>query len=79
MNNILSSFTTQYPNCAFAIVGDHYEAVHEDCFYLNGYSPKPILREGIFLKIQNRHGGSDTVSMSDLESCHKLAQWHNNR
>ena len=76
---LLASFKELYPNVQFEIIGSHLESVHEDCTYLNLNSPKPILREGTFLRMVNIKGGADAVSIKDIDSCHKLAAWHNAR
>ena len=76
---MLQALQAQYPNVKFStLLGASFQR-NESAFYPLGNSPEPEVCEGLFVRMENRKGGSDTVLASNVKSVHALAEWHNNR
>lgn len=74
---MLQALQAQYPNVVFSIQQGASFQRNESAFYPLG-SPAPEACSGLFVRMENCKGGSDTVLVSNVESIHALAAWHNN-
>ena len=76
---MLEVLRQQYPNVKFSTQHGASFQRNESAFYPLGNSPAPEACSGLFVRMENSKGGSDTVLASNVESVHALAEWHNNR
>ena len=67
-----------YPNVKFSLVSELVNRPCEDAFYPRGGEPKASRETGSFLRMENAHGGADTLRLSS-DKIHSLAEWHNKR
>jgi hypothetical protein len=79
MKELLKELKNRFQNVSFTETNQKLHVNHEDCHYLNGYSPKPEVVNGEFIRMVNSKGGADTISVKNVESIYSLAAWHNER
>ena len=75
---MIDGLSKLYPNVKFSLVSELINQPHEDAFYPHGGQPKASRETGEFLRMENIHGGADTLRLSS-ENIHNLADWHNQR
>ena len=73
----IEELRAKYQNVKFSLVGELVNRTHEDAFYPLGGSPKPTVECGVFLRMENKKGGVDTLHLTSAR-IHDLAAFHNN-
>ena len=68
----------QYPNVDFSTQQGATFQRSESAFYPLGLGSAPEVCSGLFVRMENCKGGSDTVLASNTAAIHALAAWHNN-
>ena len=74
---MLNMLKLMYPNVDFSTQQGATFQRSESAFYPLG-SPAPEVCSGLFVRMENCKGGSDTVLASNTAAIHALAAWHNN-
>ncbi|NCC40896.1 MAG: hypothetical protein EOM21_15905 [Gammaproteobacteria bacterium] len=74
----ISALTAQFPNVVFTSTTFCFYPRNEDATYM-GSAPAGRKEFGDYIRMTNRHGGSDTVLANDTARILELAAWHNAR
>lgn len=80
----LAELKKEFPSVEFETATECHYPRCETATYTNheGFAispPKGETVSGEFIRMTNRHGGSDTIPVSDIEGIRKLAAWHAGR
>lgn len=74
---LIEALRSKFPNVKFSLVGELVNRTHEDAFYPLGGAPKATKECGVFLRMENKKGGCDTLRLTSAR-INDLAAWHNN-